>query len=746
MALDDLLRSRNLLRYGVGQTTQRNEVLPFPPLDIEIPARVGRVKPFVQKTVAPDTFDALGPLTETLYSDRSYYPDRRWWSSDGLFSLPLRPIKTIKVTTADVPPKTLQFSLSDAPTAATILDGALTEISRTYTATDSNRKFKIVTDFWVAFDARLDEITFRRVSKLLKLILYPLGPSVPIPYGSIFGTHTAWFIALTSYKLMSFFAKTSTTAKRFALILKSPGKLLEHPIEDAALSAINASYNGSTYLQWPWNMRPKAWGMSRGFKTLDGKLWTDETMTKRADFETYPTFSNPDQFNSPRYFKFSAVENYKIPGTDITLTNDAIFNNKNSTSTFLSGPAGISDVTKIYQEQHLFKCDSGPVWLITVSVYPGTGPTDQYRVELSQRYDRLLDPTAGPFSTMAVIDATNYGNIWSFIPVMQAIPSPPLSNPTKRPVKVEIQSRSDGKVAYILGYWDNGVISLTNPRKLTSIIRLDFSEVGIADPNTGAGITVVATQIPVLTSWTTSAGSHSGSTLDTNFTITSESLGFCGANEMFLSKTQYMTSSDFSKQGTISNDSYNDGTVVNAIYWIYADNVDFKIITIESSYLKSGYTNSVDTYFHDTWQVPSCVDGSIHVTGENHDVATYTISSDITETNTSKLKVGSGLISESTMVMHSTYIKNSYSDPGTSTFTSTDSYSGNNVNIHELVWGRDYIYPQNRLNTSNYYPSPNKVFHGYSIPSATDNYLVCVDPRHDRAYIAPSAATSGAFF
>lgn len=131
MALDDLLISRKLLRYGVGQTTQRNNVLPFPPLDIEIPARVGRVKPFVQKTVAPDTFDALGPLTETLYSDRSYYPDRRWWSSDGLFSLPLRPIKTIKVTTADVPPKTLQVSLSDAPTAATILDGALTEISRT---------------------------------------------------------------------------------------------------------------------------------------------------------------------------------------------------------------------------------------------------------------------------------------------------------------------------------------------------------------------------------------------------------------------------------------------------------------------------------------------------------------------------------------------------------------------------------------------------------------------------------------
>ena len=58
-------------------------------------------------------------------------------------------------------------------------------------------------------------------------------------------------------------------------------------------------------------------------------------------------------------------------------------------------------------------------------------------------------------------------------------------------------------MAYILGYWDNGVISLTNPRKLTSIIRLDFSEVGIADPDTGAGISVVATQIPVLTSWTT---------------------------------------------------------------------------------------------------------------------------------------------------------------------------------------------------------------------------------------------------
>ena len=86
-----------------------------------------------------------------------------------------------------------------------------------------------------------------------------------------------------------------------------------------------------------------------------------------------------------------------------------------------------------------------PVWVISVSVHPGTGPTDQYRVELSRRYDKLLDPTDGPFSTMAVIDATNYGNIWSFIPVMQSYSLPLLLQPDKRPVNVEIQSRSDGK-------------------------------------------------------------------------------------------------------------------------------------------------------------------------------------------------------------------------------------------------------------------------------------------------------------
>lgn len=41
MALEDLRRSLRQLRSGVGQTTQQNKVLPFPPPDIPIPARIG---------------------------------------------------------------------------------------------------------------------------------------------------------------------------------------------------------------------------------------------------------------------------------------------------------------------------------------------------------------------------------------------------------------------------------------------------------------------------------------------------------------------------------------------------------------------------------------------------------------------------------------------------------------------------------------------------------------------------------
>lgn len=45
MPLDDLLRSRRQLAAGVGQTTRKNRVLPFSPLTVQIPARIGIYDP-----------------------------------------------------------------------------------------------------------------------------------------------------------------------------------------------------------------------------------------------------------------------------------------------------------------------------------------------------------------------------------------------------------------------------------------------------------------------------------------------------------------------------------------------------------------------------------------------------------------------------------------------------------------------------------------------------------------------------
>ena len=54
MALNDLLRFRKLLRYGVGQTTQRNNVLPFHRW-ISKSLREWAESNHSCKTVAPDT-------------------------------------------------------------------------------------------------------------------------------------------------------------------------------------------------------------------------------------------------------------------------------------------------------------------------------------------------------------------------------------------------------------------------------------------------------------------------------------------------------------------------------------------------------------------------------------------------------------------------------------------------------------------------------------------------------------------
>lgn len=754
MSVLNLLLSRLSLSKGVGITTRENrKLLPIADLPA-IPSRAGVGLPHLRKpTDIP--FDAIGPLTETLYSDRTYHPDRRSWSHDGLYSLPLKPIKTINVTSGDTVPKALTITLSDDTTPAPTIGGALNEIARTWTTSNTVQKFFMMTDFWVAFDKRLDDITFSRSGKQVKLILYPTGSAATV-YATIFGTHTLSSVTLTSYKLMALLAKTAVTAKKFALFLKSPGKFFEFPIEDSVLTSINTLVNNTTYFPWPWQNRPKAWGLSKGFKTIGGLLYTDENRTTRADNETYPTLSSINLFVAPRYFRFTANTDYTIPGTDMKLTGDAIFQ-RNASGWFFPGPTAIS--SNFDSPHHLFKCAAGPVWLITVSRTNGGGATDQYVVRLSYRYDRFKDSVGSVNTTLVTINATNYGNIWFSIPLASHRGAPSISSPSKRPVGTCVISAADGRVAYIIGYWDDQTFNADKPRLPTSIIRLDFTETGDADPVTGAGISCTATEIPVLTSWVhTPKPAEDSYFYPTTQTLTDNIVGNCSGTVMHETRVTQMTSSDSSKPGYYSNQDYAETTYYSAIWWIYPknnqsavypdDNHDFEIIRIKGSIVTSGHYNNVDTYFWDHHEDHICTGGVMTTHYWDADVQTYT--GDILQDDAYRTYLEgsiSGIMSDATLLEHYSKVWTNHADPGTIVHTKTDQLSGSACSTHNVMWGASYAYPYNHLSSpSTDYTPANKVVRGYAVPVSASNALVCVNPRTNTVYVAPSSAASGVFF
>jgi hypothetical protein len=90
--LDDLLRARGQLASGVGQTTRKNRVLPFTPLTVQIPARVGVYDPGAPPAVVVPAPACIGSNFWT-YTSGTWYP-RAWHtaldtlvSSDGAISM-----------------------------------------------------------------------------------------------------------------------------------------------------------------------------------------------------------------------------------------------------------------------------------------------------------------------------------------------------------------------------------------------------------------------------------------------------------------------------------------------------------------------------------------------------------------------------------------------------------------------------------------------------------------------------------
>lgn len=70
-----------------------------------IAANVGRGRP----TDAAGTAGIASPLTETAYADRVHYAPVTITSSDGLFTLEVKRIKTLKMLDANGRPVTLEF-------------------------------------------------------------------------------------------------------------------------------------------------------------------------------------------------------------------------------------------------------------------------------------------------------------------------------------------------------------------------------------------------------------------------------------------------------------------------------------------------------------------------------------------------------------------------------------------------------------------------------------------------------------
>lgn len=104
--LNDSLRS--LTSNSAGQTSYVDRVLPPAPQPAPIPARTGQSTPSSSSSASAGGI--ASPLTETAYADREWYAEQTIRSSDGMFNIRVKPIKTLKFTDANSAPVVLEFA------------------------------------------------------------------------------------------------------------------------------------------------------------------------------------------------------------------------------------------------------------------------------------------------------------------------------------------------------------------------------------------------------------------------------------------------------------------------------------------------------------------------------------------------------------------------------------------------------------------------------------------------------------
>lgn len=85
-----------LSQDAAGSTSRKDRVLPAAQSKSAIPARTGTAQPGGSATGS-----IASPLTEANYAARTWWPDQTITSSDGIFTIKLKPIKKVSFTDAN---------------------------------------------------------------------------------------------------------------------------------------------------------------------------------------------------------------------------------------------------------------------------------------------------------------------------------------------------------------------------------------------------------------------------------------------------------------------------------------------------------------------------------------------------------------------------------------------------------------------------------------------------------------------
>lgn len=101
----DLTEALAALSEGGASTSRENKRLKDSPKPSAIPERIGEALP----RAAGSGAGIASPLTEESYAGRLYWPERAITSTDGLFTLKIKPIKSMSFKDANDQQAVFQF-------------------------------------------------------------------------------------------------------------------------------------------------------------------------------------------------------------------------------------------------------------------------------------------------------------------------------------------------------------------------------------------------------------------------------------------------------------------------------------------------------------------------------------------------------------------------------------------------------------------------------------------------------------